>query len=74
VIEGLKHPTFDDKRLYLDLLRVNVKVKDGKAVIGCALPIETIEVDLSACKLTLILQRGTRGKAERIKEDGGRLK
>ncbi len=69
VIEGLKHPTFDDKRLYLDLLRVTVKVKDGKAVIGCALPIEPIEVDLSAGKLTLVLQRGARGKAHRTKNE-----
>jgi len=56
VIEGLKNPTFDDKRLYLELLQVNVIVKDGKAIIRCALPIESSEVNLSADKLTSVLQ------------------
>ena len=55
VLEGLKSPTFDDKRLYLELLQVNVKVKDGRVVIRCALPINPLEVDLSSGKLTYIL-------------------
>jgi len=48
IIEGLKHPTFEDKRQYLELLQVQVKVKDGRAVIRCALPIDAIEADLSS--------------------------
>ncbi len=55
VLEGLKSPTFDDKRLYLELLQVNVKVKDGRVVIRCALPTNPLEVDLSSGKLTYIL-------------------
>jgi hypothetical protein len=55
MIEGLVKPTFDDKRLYLELLQVNVKVKSGKVVIRCSLPIEPLEVDLSADRLTAVL-------------------
>ncbi len=55
IIDGLHEPTFDDKRLYLELLQVNVKVKEGKAIIRCSLPIEPLEVDLSAERLTVIL-------------------
>ena len=55
LIDGLHELTFDDKRLYLQLLQVNVKVKDGKVMIRCSLPIEPLEVDLSSCKLTYVL-------------------
>ena len=54
IIEGLKHPTFEDKRRYLELLQVQVTIKDGKAVICRALPVEPIEADLSS-GLTSIL-------------------
>jgi hypothetical protein len=47
VIEGLKNPTFDDKRLHLELRQVTVTIKGGQAVIQCALPIEPCEVDLA---------------------------
>jgi hypothetical protein len=57
VIVGLKNPTFDDKRLYLELLQVNVTVKDGKAIIRCALPIEPLEINLSGDRLTSLLYR-----------------
>jgi hypothetical protein len=30
VIEGLKHPTFEDKWQYLELLQVQVTVKGGR--------------------------------------------
>jgi site-specific DNA recombinase len=55
VIKGLKNPTFDDKRLYLELLQVQVIVKDGQAVISCALPIQPLEVNLSEDRLTSVL-------------------
>jgi hypothetical protein len=48
VIVGLKHPTLEDKRRYLELLQVRVTVKDGQAVIRCALPIDAIEVNLTS--------------------------
>jgi len=48
VIEGLKHPTFEDKRRYLELLQLRVMVKDGRAVIRCALSIDAIEVNLTS--------------------------
>jgi site-specific DNA recombinase len=51
VIEGLKHPTFDDKRLYFELLQVAVTVKDNQAVIRCALPIEKSEINLSEANI-----------------------
>ena len=57
VIEGLTYPTFDEKRLYLELLQVTVTVKDGQAIIRCALPIEPCKVDLSGAGLTSILSR-----------------
>jgi hypothetical protein len=54
VIAGLKNPTFDDKRLYLEMLQVSVTVKDGRAVVRCALPIDPVEVDLEGAKLTFV--------------------
>jgi hypothetical protein len=47
ILEGLKDPTFEEKRLYLELLKVNVLVKDGRATIRCALPTDPVEFDLS---------------------------
>jgi hypothetical protein len=55
MIKGLVEPTFDDKRLYLELLQVKVKVKSGKVVIGCGLPTEPLETDLSRDRLTAVL-------------------
>lgn len=55
MIRGLVEPTFDDKRLYLELLQVKVKVKSGKVVIGCGLPTEPLETDLSRDRLTVVL-------------------
>jgi hypothetical protein len=55
IIDGSHEPAFDDKRLYLELRQVNVKVKDGAAIIRCSLPIDPLEVDLSAARLTAIL-------------------
>jgi site-specific DNA recombinase len=46
ILEGLKDPTFEEKRLYLELLKVNVLVKDGRATIRCALPTDPVEFDL----------------------------
>jgi hypothetical protein len=54
VIEGLKNPTFDDKRLYLEALQVNVTVNNGRAIVRCALPTDPVEVDLQGAKLTFI--------------------
>ncbi len=54
VIEGLKNPTFDDKRLYLEALQVNVTVNNGRAIVRCALPTDTVEFDLEGAKLTFI--------------------
>ncbi|MBI5567812.1 MAG: recombinase family protein [Chloroflexi bacterium] len=54
VIDGLKGPTFDDKRLYLELLQVGVTIKGGRAVVRCVLPLEPEKVDLSDSKLTSI--------------------
>jgi hypothetical protein len=56
-IGGLKNPTFDDKRLYLELLQVKVVIEDGKATISCTLPVEPDEIDVSGCGSTCILQQ-----------------
>jgi hypothetical protein len=48
IVGGLKHPTFEDKRQYLELLQVEVKVSNGKAVIRCAFPADVIEVNLTS--------------------------
>jgi hypothetical protein len=48
IVGGLKHPTFEDKRQYLELLQVQVKVAGGKAVIRCAFPADAIEVNLTS--------------------------
>jgi hypothetical protein len=55
ILDGLNEPTFEDTRLDVELLQVNVKEKEGKAIIRCPLPIEPLEVDLSAKRLTAIL-------------------
>ncbi|CAG0936306.1 hypothetical protein TFLX_05174 [Thermoflexales bacterium] len=54
MIAGLKSPTFDDKRLYLEMLQVSVRVKDGRAIVQCALPIDPVELDLEGSKLTFV--------------------
>ena len=47
VMEGLKLQTFEDKRVFFELLKVNVLVQDSKATIRCALPSDPIGCDLS---------------------------
>lgn len=46
VIEGLKDPTFEDKRNALEALRVKVVVKDGQAHISCRIPVPESVKDL----------------------------
>lgn len=53
-IDDLRNPTFDNKRLYLEMLQVSVRVKDGQAIIRCALPIDPVELDLEGPKLTSV--------------------
>ena len=35
---GAQHPTFEDKRLVVEMLRVSVTVKDHKATVSCLCP------------------------------------
>lgn len=51
---GLNNPTFEDKRQWLEILQVQVDVKDKKATITCRLPVEPFTVDLSDIKPTEI--------------------
>jgi site-specific DNA recombinase len=44
---GLEDPTPEDRRQWLEILRVQVDVKDHKATITCRLPVEPITVELS---------------------------
>jgi len=39
VIEGMRDPTFEDKRRILEFLRVKVTIKDKKARVACLVPI-----------------------------------
>jgi len=45
IVAGLKEPTFEDKRNYLEMLRIAVTVKDRKATIRCALPVDPVDFD-----------------------------
>ncbi len=37
---GLNHPSFEDKRRWLEYLRTEVEVKYGKGVVSCMLPVK----------------------------------
>ena len=47
VAEGLQNPTFDDKRVWLEILRIQVTVNNQVANITCRLPGNPVEVDLA---------------------------
>jgi site-specific DNA recombinase len=47
---GLSNPTFEDRRQWLEILQVQVDVKDRKAVVTCRLPVEPFTADLSDIK------------------------
>ncbi len=51
VIEGLKHPTEEDKRAMMVLLQVEVTVKGHTATVRCRVPVEAEprEIDLDSC-------------------------
>jgi hypothetical protein len=66
VIAGIQAPTFEDKRQVLELLKVEVIVKDRKARISCRIPTEfdqrsdrSIEshISTSRCKTNVHYQR-----------------
>lgn len=43
---GLSSPTFEDKRNWLEILRVEVIVNNRTAIITCRLPGNPVEIDL----------------------------
>jgi len=46
VAAGLSSPTFEDKRNWLEILRVEVIVNNRTAIITCRLPGNPVEIDL----------------------------
>ena len=46
--EGMRNPTFEDKRRVLELLPVQVTVKDKKAQVRCLVPVNPSAGDHSA--------------------------
>ena len=50
VATGLQNPTFEDKRRWLEILQVEVKLVDRKATISCRLPGESITFHLKKGK------------------------
>ena len=55
VIGGQVGPTFDGKRLCLELLQVTVAIRNGRATIRCALLVDLCEIDISSAGLTSVL-------------------
>ena len=51
---GMQYPTFEDKRQALELLRVSIVVKDGKATVSCRLPVGERVFDLHTSRSALI--------------------
>jgi site-specific DNA recombinase len=47
VVLGLKNPTFEDKRQFLRLLKVSVRLRDKTAWIKCAVRVDEQEVSLA---------------------------
>ena len=47
VVEGLRDPTFEDKRRVLEFLRVKVTIKDKHAQVQCIIPIQKDAIDLT---------------------------
>jgi hypothetical protein len=46
VASGLENPNFEDKRRWLEILSVGIRIKNQIAVISCRLPIEPLEINL----------------------------